>query len=161
MRHEILGNGGFTELSMHGKWRFDERTYLAAVHRYATEIGHLDWAAPMDWMTENNVLARTGASLQTHQRRTVDNFLRLRDLGPELPIIPVLQGQSVDDYQRCADMYEQHGIDLSARRWSASAACAAARPPQKSRTSCGPCRHAVSDYMPSAPRCSASTATPT
>jgi hypothetical protein len=36
------------------------------------------------------------------------------DLDPELPSIPVLQGQSITDYHRCADPYEQRGIDLSA-----------------------------------------------
>ncbi|MGQ0837561.1 deazapurine DNA modification protein DpdA family protein [Actinokineospora sp.] len=52
-------SGGFTELSLHGRWRTTE-------------------------------------------------------LAPELPIIPVLQGQSISDYHRCADLYEKHGIDLAA-----------------------------------------------
>ncbi|ROP37343.1 DUF7221 family queuine tRNA-ribosyltransferase-like protein [Saccharothrix texasensis] len=109
-----LDSGGFTELSLHGHWRTDATAYAVAVRRYATEIGHLDWAAPQDWMTEPHVLARTGLSLHTHQHRTVTNYLRLRDLAPDLPIIPVLQGQSADDYHRCADLYERHGIDLAA-----------------------------------------------
>lgn len=45
-----LDSGGFTELSLHGRWRTDAATYINAVRRYATEIGHLDWAAPQDWM---------------------------------------------------------------------------------------------------------------
>lgn len=65
-------------------------------------------------MTEHHVLARTGESLRTHQDRTVTNYLQLRDLAPDLPIIPVLQGQSTTDYHRCADLYERHGIDLAA-----------------------------------------------
>lgn len=107
-------SGGFTELSMYGRWRTDERTYTAAIRRYAEEIGHLDWAAPMDHMTEAHILARTGASVRTHQHRTVANYLRLRELAPELPIIPVLQGQTVADYHRCADLYERHGVALAA-----------------------------------------------
>src|SRR6266496_4827038 len=66
-----------------------------------------------EWMTESQVLARTGLSLRTHQQRTVGNYLRLCDLAPELPIIPCLQGQSVADFHRCADLYERHGIDLA------------------------------------------------
>lgn len=31
-----------------------------------------------------------------------------------LPFVPVLQGQSITDYHRCADMYEQRGVDLAA-----------------------------------------------
>ncbi|MPZ79646.1 MAG: hypothetical protein GEV28_04300 [Actinophytocola sp.] len=107
-------SGGFTELSLHGRWRTDERAYVTAVRRYATEIGHLAWAAPMDHMTEQHVLARTGATVRTHQHRTVTNYLRLRELAPDLPIIPVLQGQTVADYHRCADIYERLGVDLAA-----------------------------------------------
>nr|WP_245589661.1 hypothetical protein [Amycolatopsis balhimycina] len=99
---------------MHGRWRIDERGYVAALRRYATEISHLAWAAPMDHMTESHVLARTGATVRVHQNRTVANYLRLRDLAPELPIIPVLQGQSITDYNRCADLYERHDVDLAA-----------------------------------------------
>ena len=108
-----LDSGGFTELSLHGRWRTDTATYVKAVRRYATEIGNLDWAAPRDRMTEDHVLARTGLSLRTHQHLTVVDYLRLRDLDPELPFIPVLQGQSITDYHRCADMYEQRGVDLT------------------------------------------------
>lgn len=107
-------SGGFTELSMHGRWRTTEHAYITAVRRYATEIGHLDWAAPMDHMTEAHILARTGATVRTHQYRTVANYLRLRELAPELPIIPVLQGHSLADYHRCADLYEEHSVDLTA-----------------------------------------------
>lgn len=109
-----LDSGGFTELSLHGRWRTDAATYVKAVRRYATEIGNLDWAAPRDRMTEDHVLARTGLSLRTHQHLTVVDYLRLRDLDPELPFIPVLQGQSITDYHRCADMYEERGVDLAA-----------------------------------------------
>ena len=65
-------------------------------------------------MTEAQVLARTGGTVRDHQQRTVANYLRLRDMAPELPIIPVLQGQSISDYQRCAHSYERHGVDLAA-----------------------------------------------
>ncbi|CRK57598.1 Phage protein [Alloactinosynnema sp. L-07] len=109
-----LDSGGFTELTMHGRWRTDPATYITAVRRYATEIGNLAWTAPQDWMTEDHVLARTGLTLRTHQHRTVANYLCLRDLAADLPIIPVLQGQSIADYNRCADLYEHRGIDLAA-----------------------------------------------
>lgn len=109
-----LDSGGFTELSLYGRWRTDARAYVAAVRRYSEEIGQLDWAAGQDWMVESHVRERTGASLRTHQHRTVANYLQLRELAPELPFIATLQGQSVADYQRCADLYEQHGVDLAA-----------------------------------------------
>jgi hypothetical protein len=106
-------SGGYSELSLYGRWRTTEHAYVTALRRYATEIGHLAWAAPMDHMTEAHVLARTGGTVRTHQQRTVTNYLRLRELAPELPIIPVLQGQSITEYHRCADLYERHGVDLA------------------------------------------------
>ncbi|OXM60938.1 hypothetical protein CF165_40305 [Amycolatopsis vastitatis] len=99
---------------MYGRWRSDARTYIAAVRRYVEEIGNLAWAAPQDWMVEAAVRARTGLSLRTHLQRTVRNYLQLRELAPELPIIPIIQGDQITDYHRCADFYERHGVDLAA-----------------------------------------------
>lgn len=109
-----LDSGGFTELNLFGRWETSPAEYVADVRRYRDEIGRLEWAAPQDWMCEPVVLARTGLTIDEHQRRTVDNFLELRALAPELPIIPVLQGWSVTDYWRCQDLYEEAGVDLAA-----------------------------------------------
>ncbi|WP_235926228.1 deazapurine DNA modification protein DpdA family protein [Actinokineospora pegani] len=108
-----LDSGGFTELSLHGAWTTTPAHYAAHVRRYTDEIGRPEFAAPQDWMTEDHVLARTGLTLRTHQHRTVHNYLALRDLAPDLPFIPVLQGQTLDDYHRCADLYEHHNVDLT------------------------------------------------
>lgn len=86
---------------------------MAAVRRYKGEIGHLAWAAPQDYMCEPSMVARTGLSVKEHQRRTVDNLLRLRKLAPDLPVIPVVQGWQLDDYLACVAMYWEAGIDLT------------------------------------------------
>lgn len=104
-----LDSGGFTELGKYGGWRTTEDEYVEAVHRYKSEIGWLQWAAPMDWMCEPAMLAETGLSVREHQERTVANFLSLRDRGP---FIPVLQGWSIDDYEACVGLYAQAGVDL-------------------------------------------------
>jgi hypothetical protein len=109
-----LDSGGFTELSLYGRWRTNARTYVAAVRRYSEEIGHLDWAASQDWMVEPQIRVRTGASVRSHQQRTVANYVQLRDLAPELPFMPPLQGDSVTDYHRCVDLYADYDVDLSA-----------------------------------------------
>lgn len=108
-----LDSGGFTELSMFGEWRTTPGEYVQAVARYATEIGRLDWAAPQDWMCEPWIVAKTGLSVHEHQRRTVDNFIELRQLSEGGPFIPVLQGWEPDDYLRHIDMYDEAGIDLT------------------------------------------------
>jgi hypothetical protein len=45
-----LDSGGFTELSMHGRWVTSAADYAEAAARYAVVIGRLDFAAPQDWM---------------------------------------------------------------------------------------------------------------
>jgi hypothetical protein len=112
-----LDSGGFTELSTYGEWRTTPAEYVAAVARYDREIGHLEWAAPQDWMCEPFILSLTGLTVAEHQRRTVENFLRLADLWPaesdeECPFMPVLQGWAPDDYERCAGLYAAAGVKL-------------------------------------------------
>ncbi|WP_246843331.1 hypothetical protein [Allokutzneria sp. NRRL B-24872] len=109
-----LDSGGFSELQLHGGWHTPAPSYVHAVRRYTTEIGNLAWCAPQDWMCEPHILKRTGLTVHEHQRRTVQNLLRLRDLAPELPWVPVLQGFTPPDYERCADLYERAGINLDA-----------------------------------------------
>jgi hypothetical protein len=111
-----LDSGGFTELSTYGTWDHgpSPRQYAAAIRRYRDQIGHLAWAAPQDWMCEPAILARTGLTVSGHQQRTITSVLRLRDIDPALPVIPVLQGWTVSDYLRCADAYGKAGINLAA-----------------------------------------------
>ena len=109
-----LDSGGFTELSLHGRWTFTPAQYAADVARYADEVGQLDWACPQDWMCTPGVLERTGLTVAEHQRRTVDNYLELRQLAPQLPFIPMLQGITRDDFHRCVDLYSAADVDLTA-----------------------------------------------
>lgn len=107
-----LDSGGFTELSMFGEWTVQPADYVMAVRRYRDEIGNLDWASQQDWMCEPVMLQRTGRSVEEHQRLTVENFLELRSLAADLPIIPVLQGWVLDDYLRHVEMFAAAGVDL-------------------------------------------------
>ena len=109
-----LDSGGFTELRMYGRWQTTPAEYVAAVRRYRDEIGRLEWAAPQDWMCEPFMLDKTGYDVFTHRLLTVANFLDLREMAPDLPIIPVLQGWENDDYLRCWEMYDAAGVDLLA-----------------------------------------------
>ncbi len=108
-----LDSGGFSELLLHGGWQTGVAEYVEAVARYASEIGQLAWAAPMDWMCEPFMLQRTGKTLECHQAATVDNYCTLRDLAPGLPFIPVVQGWTLADYVRCVMLFESAGVDLT------------------------------------------------
>lgn len=107
-----LDSGGFSELHIHGKWTVSPVAYVAAVRRYAAEIGRLDWAAIQDWMCERTILRKTGLTVARHQARTIDSYEALLDLAPELPWLPVLQGSSADDYLWHRDSYLRRGHDL-------------------------------------------------
>lgn len=109
----VLDSGGFSELSLHGRWTVTPEEYVQATRRIAAQAGNLAWIAPQDWMCEPTVLARTGLSIAAHQQRTVANFLQLRGLAPELPFVAVLQGWTTADYLRCVRLYQRAGIDLS------------------------------------------------
>ncbi|EGX61947.1 hypothetical protein ABZY20_30240 [Streptomyces sp. NPDC006624] len=113
-RHRwFLDSGGFSELSLHGGWRQDARTYAAAVRRYHEEVGQLHAAAQQDWMCEWDVLRKTGKTLKQHLELTVANFVELRSLAPDLPIIPVIQGWTSVSYFQCVDMFDKAGVDLT------------------------------------------------
>src|ERR1039458_6582332 len=73
-----LDSGAFSELSAYGRWTLTPEQYVAGVRRYRDEIGHLDWAAPMDYMCEPVIVAKTGLSVDEHMRRTVANYLELK-----------------------------------------------------------------------------------
>lgn len=109
-----LDSGGFSELSLFGAWTVAPIQYVGEVRRFAAGIGGLAWAAAQDWMCEPFIFARTGLDVAEHQRRTIANFLELRELAPELPWTPVLQGWRAEDYLRHADQYAAAGVDLRA-----------------------------------------------
>lgn len=107
-----LDSGGFTELSLSGKWTMNARQYASEVRRLRDGIGRMAWAAPQDWMCEPAMVRRTGLTIEKHQELTVQNYLALRDIDPSLPIIPVLQGWSVGDYWHHVDAYIDAGVPL-------------------------------------------------
>jgi hypothetical protein len=110
-----LDSGGFTELATFGTWDHGPTPaqYVRRVRWYRDQIGRLAWAAPQDWMCEPWVVAKTGLTVAEHQRRTVDNYLTLTELAPDLPFVPVVQGWEIADYPRCVDLYAANGVDLT------------------------------------------------
>lgn len=110
----VLDSGGFTELNQPPySWTITTAEYAAEVLRYRDEIGNLDWAAPMDWMCEPSVLAKTGLSVAEHQRRTIESFRDLRQRLGGL-VVPVIQGWEVGDYAQHVEAYEHAGVYLLA-----------------------------------------------
>jgi hypothetical protein len=107
-----LDSGGFSELSMHGRWTTTAAEYAAAVRRYRDEIGGLQFAAQQDWMCEPSILAKTGLTVLEHQRRTIENYLELVRIAPDLPWMPVLQGWCAGDYTDHIEQWYAAGVEL-------------------------------------------------
>lgn len=111
-----LDSGGFTELNLFGRWETIPAQYAEEASSWQDRVGNLEWAAIQDWMCESFVLGRTGATIAEHQERSVQSYLDLSALAPGVPWAPVLQGWSLDDYLRCAELYASAGVDLAAAK---------------------------------------------
>jgi hypothetical protein len=108
-----LDSGGFTELSRPPhRWVTSEDAYVEQIHRFAG-MPFFQWAAPQDWMCEPWIIAATGLTVPEHQERTVASFLSLRERVGHY-VIPVLQGYSPREYDRCVDLYAASGVALAA-----------------------------------------------
>lgn len=129
-----LDSGGFNHVRKNGGWVLSPEDFVGEVWSHSKHVDGLQWAAPQDWMCEEDVLDITGRTVAEHQALTVANFPqvcaeweRLEDdatrwLGDEVlpsdrrpcPFIPVLQGDpaDLDSHLRCVDMYAAAGVDL-------------------------------------------------
>lgn len=110
-----LDSGGFSELSLYGRWQTSLPQYIEEVGRYRDEVGGLEWVAPMDWMCEPAILEKTGLTVAEHQERTINNFLVLRDALGSF-VVPVLQGWMPYEYGEHVERYAQRGVDLRTER---------------------------------------------
>lgn len=108
-----LDSGGFSELSLFGKWETDPGTYMQEVYRWRDAVGNLAWAAIQDWMCEPMITARTGLSVREHQKRTTASYFTLTRFAGDLPWMPVIQGWEQDDYLQHVEDYALAGVDLA------------------------------------------------
>lgn len=104
-----LDSGAYTEMR-HGGWTVPAKTYAAAVNRFSAECGNLDWAAPQDWLCDEQSLQATGLTVKEHQKRTIRSYLELRSMG--VPVIPVLQGRASVEYYDHVEDYMKAGVNL-------------------------------------------------
>lgn len=109
-----LDSGGFSELSLRGRWTVSAAQYADEVAGWIERIGRLEWAAQQDWMCEPWIIQKTGLTVREHQARTVANYLELIRLAPGLPWVPVLQGWEYEEYHEHAESFRAAGVDLAA-----------------------------------------------
>jgi hypothetical protein len=107
-----LDSGAFSEIALHGRWTIPPAAYVAEVRRWRDVIGLMLWAAIQDWMCEPTMLAKTGKTVREHQWLTLQSYLELMALAPDIDWLPVVQGWTVEDYLHHVEMYLAEGIDL-------------------------------------------------
>jgi hypothetical protein len=110
----VIDGGGFTKVVLRGGWDTSPREHAEQMQRAIDALGRewVAWVAPQDMMVEPESLKATGLSLEEHQKRTVENYVELTTIAPQLPWLPVLQGWKLDDYLAHVEMYAAAGVDL-------------------------------------------------
>jgi hypothetical protein len=107
-----VDSGGFSELSMFGKWKTTPEEYIQELGRLQRIGLKINWASQQDWMVEPFMLDKTGLTIEQHQKLTVDNLIKLRSFNSKIHFIPVLQGQTLQDYFKHFEMFEEAGFQL-------------------------------------------------
>jgi hypothetical protein len=102
----LLDSGAFTELHLHGRYRHGVEEYAAEVRRLHEEgVLRIAAAVAQDFMCEPFMLARTGLSVEDHQRLTIERYDALVAERLPVPVMPVLQGYAPEDYARHVPAY--------------------------------------------------------
>ena len=108
----LLDSGAFTEISTYGRWRTGPEEYARQINRLK-ENGNLLAAVSQDLMCEPFILAKSGLTIEDHQRLTIERYVLLVPLT-DVYIMPVLQGYSPESY---AAHVRQYGSLLQQGHW--------------------------------------------
>lgn len=109
----MIDSGSFT-IHDHGKEFDPPAQYADRVRGYMAEMGGVVSAAIYGEMCEEQIIVKTGRTIEQNQKMTVESYCTLSQIAPEVPWLAELQGWREEDYNRCADMYEASGVDLTA-----------------------------------------------
>lgn len=110
----IMDSGAFTEISTHGHYRHSVGEYASEIRRWSTN-GRLLAAVAQDWMCEPWIVAKTGLTVERHQRLTVHRYDELlKEDAAGVCILPVLQGYHPEEYVAHIRMY---GERLARGQW--------------------------------------------
>jgi hypothetical protein len=102
----LMDSGGFTELSLRGKYEISEDEYIETIQRFRPTI-----AFCQDWMCEAPIIAKTGLDIKTHQHLSLVSYLSMKERTPR--VAPVLQGYELEDYVIHAEVYEKAKVKMN------------------------------------------------
>lgn len=100
----IQDSQGFTRISQYGEYDLSPKEYVAQTNRWS-RCGHMVAAVSQDYMCEKFILEKWNRTVKDHQRMTVERYYQIIDENPNVYIMPVLQGYTIDEYLNCVDMY--------------------------------------------------------
>jgi len=90
----------------------DEPFYPWTVDQYheflSTHSDEFEWATVMDYACEERFDSLW--SVDSRVEATVENTINHFNKDPDYKVLPVLQGRSIEDYERSYDMLNDHGI---------------------------------------------------
>jgi len=104
VRDWIMDCAGFTTIEKHGGYPKPTSDFAREVNRWRGN-GNLVAAVSRDYMCEAPMLARTGMTVEQHQRLTIREYDDLITEKTDTYILPVLQGYEPLDYARHVQMY--------------------------------------------------------
>ena len=109
----IVDSGAFRELFLHGAYRHSVNVHAAELYRlHSCGVIRISTAVAQDYMCEPFIIAKTGLTVEEHQRLTIQRYddliIELERLfnGPiPFHVMPVLQGFSPESYVKHIKMY--------------------------------------------------------
>ena len=109
----IMDSGAYTEVSLYGGYRTSVTEYAALICKWKSN-GELLAAVAQDYPAEAHNLAKTGGTVEDHQRWTIERYDDLIAADTGVYILPALQGQTAAQY---ADHVRQYGARLQPGAW--------------------------------------------
>lgn len=95
----LIDSGAFTELATYGRYRHGPDEYAAELHRlHSAGVVREGVAVAQDFMCEPFMLAKTGLTVEEHQRLTIERYDALLAEDQPFPVMPVLQGYTPEEY---------------------------------------------------------------
>jgi hypothetical protein len=124
----IMDSGAFSEISQHGRYRYEVAEYAAQIVRWS-KCGNLLAAVTQDYMCEPFILDKTGLTIAEHQELTIARYDELLRCETGVYIMPVLQGYEPQDY---VSHLHQYGERLGRGAWvGVGSVCKRNASPQK------------------------------
>jgi hypothetical protein len=104
VKNWIMDSGAFTTIAKHGGYIEPVSVYAEQIKRWK-DNGNLLAAVAQDYMCEPHMLAKTGMTVEQHQKLTVERYDALIAEDTGVYIMPVLQGYDPQDYVNHINMY--------------------------------------------------------